>query len=62
VVLHRYARRRIGSGPFGGAGPGLREEYEDWLKDKGGSKEDGHDGLERVRVPQARGIALAPGD
>ena len=41
---------------------GLREEYEDWLKDKGGSKEDGHDGLERVRVPQARGITLAPGD
>ena len=41
---------------------GLREEYEDWLKDKEGSKEDGHDGVERVRVPRARGITLAPGD
>ena len=62
MVLDRYAGRRIGSGPFGGTGPGLREEYEDWLKDKEGSKEDGHDGVERVRVPRARGITLAPGD
>ena len=62
MVLDRYAGRRIDSGPFGVPDWGLRGEYEGWLKDKGGSKEDGHDGLERVRVPQARGITLAPGD